>query len=150
MKARPYSRAGVAGAVEAYLGQRFLVEHARDRLRTRETSLHATCGPDLKALTPHALSKAADAGDGAAIEVLAWAGHKLGSALGSAVNLLDVRKVVVGGGVSGAGDWILAPARVALERAVMPAMRAGLEVVQETRGNDVALLGAAHLVFEAA
>ncbi len=145
----PYSRAGVAGAAEAYLGQRYLTEHARDRLRTRESTLHATCGPDLERLTPHALSTAADAGDAAAIDVLAWAGHKLGSALGSAVNLLDVRKVVVGGGISAAGDWILAPARAALEQAVMPAMREGLEVVQETRGNDVALLGAAHLVFEA-
>ncbi len=146
----PYSRAGVAGAVEAYLGQRYLTDHARDRLRTRETSLHATCGPDLAALTPHALTKAADAGDAAAIDVLAWAGRTLGTALGSAVNLLDVRKVVVGGGVSAAGEWILAPARVALDRAVMPAMRAGLEIVQETRGNDVALLGAAHLAFDAA
>ena len=145
----PYSRAGVAGAVEAYLGQRYLTEHARDRLRTRATSLHATCGPDLKDLTPHALSAAAAAGDDAAAEVLAWAGHKLGSALGSAVNLLDVRKVVVGGGVSAAGDVLLAPARVALAQAAMPAMRVGLEIVQETRGNDVALLGAAHLVFEA-
>ncbi len=145
----PYTRAGVAGAVEAYLGQRYLSEHARDMLRTRETSLHATCGPDLADLTPHALSMAANAGDAGAIEVLAWAGHKLGCALASAVNLLDIRTVVVGGGVSQAGDWLLAPARVALHRSVMPAMRAGLTVVQETRGNDVALLGAARLVFDA-
>ena len=145
----PYSRAGTAGATEAYLGQRYLSEHARDRLRTRESSLHATCGPDLADLTPHALSAAASAGDAAAIEVLAWAGHKLGCALASAVNLLDIRTVVVGGGVAAAGDWLLEPARAALRRQVMPAMRDGLTVVQETRGNDVALLGAACLVFDA-
>ncbi|HEX9951337.1 MAG TPA: ROK family protein [Rubricoccaceae bacterium] len=144
----PYSRAGVAGAAEAYLGQRYLTAHARDRLRTRPTSLHATAGPDLADLTPHALSTAAAAGDAAAAEVLAWAGHKLGCALASAVNLLDIRSVVVGGGVSAAGDWLLEPAREALRRAVMPAMRDGLTVVQETRGNDVALLGAACLVFD--
>ncbi len=145
----PYTRAGVAGAVEAYLGQRYLSEHARDMLRTRDTSLHATAGPDLVDLTPHALSTAADAGDAGAIEVLAWAGHKLGCALASAVNLLDIRTVVVGGGVAAAGDWLLEPARAALRRSVMPAMRDGLTVVQETRGNDVALLGAACLVFDA-
>ena len=144
----PYSRAGVAGAIEAYLGQRFLSEHARDRLRTRETSLHATAGPDLVGLTPHALAAAATAGDAAARDVLAWAGHKLGAALGSVVNLLDIRKVVVGGGVSAAGDLLLVPAREALRQAVMPAMRDGLEIVQERRGNDVALLGAARLAFD--
>ncbi|HEX8297674.1 MAG TPA: ROK family protein [Rubricoccaceae bacterium] len=143
----PYSRAGVAGAAEAYLGQRYLSEHARDRLRTRPTSLYATAGADLENLTPHALTAAAEAGDAAAAETLAWAGHKLGCALASAVNLLDIRTVVVGGGVSAAGDWILEPARDALRRSVMPAMRDGLKVVQETRGNDVALLGAACLVF---
>ena len=144
----PRSRAGTAGAVEAYLGQRYLAEHARDRLRTRETSLHATAGPDLVDLTPHALSAAAAAGDAEARGALAWAGHKLGAALASAVNLLDIRKVVVGGGVSAAGDWLLEPARRALAENVMPAMRDGLEIVRETRGNDVALLGAAHLAFE--
>ena len=144
----PRSRAGVAGAVEAYLGQKHLSGHARDRLRTRETSLHATFGPDLVGLTPHALHTAAAAGDAAARDALAWAGHKLGVALASAVNLLDIRKVVVGGGVSAAGEFLLGPARTALRHAVMPAMREGLEVVQETRGNDVALLGAAHLAFE--
>ena len=144
----PRSRAGTAGAVEAYLGQRYLAEHARDRLRTRETCLHATMGPDLADLTPHALSDAADAGDAAAREALAWAGHKLGCGLASAVNVLDIRKVVVGGGVSAAGDWLLEPARRALAHNVMPAMRDGLQVVREPRGNDVALLGAAHLAFE--
>lgn len=139
----PVSRAGVAGAVEAYLGQTYLSHHARSRLRARQTDQPA--GADL---TPHGLYTAAAAGDAAARETLAWAGHKLGVALGSVVNLLDIRKVVVGGGVSAAGDFLLGPARTALAQAVMPAMREGVEIVQETRGNDVALLGAARLVFE--
>ncbi len=36
-----------------------------------------------------------------------------------------------------------------MTRFVMPALLDGVEMVQETRGNDVALLGAARLVFEA-
>lgn len=144
----PYSRAGVAGAVEAYLGQRFLSRHARYQLLARETHLHETAGADLCDITPHSLHGAAVAGDPAAAEVLAWAGHKLGVMLGSVVNLLDIRKIVVGGGVSAAGEYLLGPAREALARAVMPAMYDGVEIVRETRGNDVALLGAARLVFE--
>lgn len=144
----PYARSGVAGVLEAYLGQRFLKRHARYHLLTRDTTLREQAGPDLKGLTPEMLGAAAEAGDAPAREVLAWAGHKLGTGLGSAVNLLDIRKVVVGGGLSAMGDLVLDPAREALRRAVMPAMREGLEIVQETRGNEVAVLGAARLVFE--
>ncbi len=145
----PYSRAGVAGAIEAYLGQKHLSHHARHQLLSRDTSLHETAGHDLCDVTPRRLHSSAVAGDVASQEVLAWAGHKLGVLLGSVVNLLDIRKFVVGGGVSNAGDYILSPAREALLRSVMPSMAEGVEIVREEQGNDVALLGAARLVFEA-
>ena len=144
----PYDRAGVAGAIEAYLGQKFLSRHARYQLLARETNLHATSGRDLEDVTPQRVHAAALAGDEAAIEVLAWAGHKLGVLLGSVVNLLDIRKVVVGGGVSRAGDFLLDPARDAMRRWTMPSLCDDIEIVQESRGNDVAMLGAARLVFE--
>jgi glucokinase len=144
----PYARSGVAGAVEAYLGQQFLTHHARYHLLTRDSVLHERTDTDLRGLTPLLLYEAAKEGDEAAIEMLAWAGHKLGCALGSVVNFLDIRKVVVGGGVSAAGDFLLAPARAALRRFVMPAMADGVELVRETLGNEVALLGAARLAFE--
>ena len=143
----PYARSGVAGAIEAYLGQEFLTRHARYQLLRRETTLHETAGPDLQHLSPKKIYEAAKEGDDAATDMLAWAGHKLGCVLGSAVNLLDIRKIVVGGGVSGAGDFLLDPARRTLTRFVMPALRDDLEIVRETRGNAVGTLGAAHLVF---
>ncbi|MGB3541637.1 ROK family protein [Rubrivirga sp.] len=144
----PYSRAGVAGAIEAYLGQKHLSHHARHQLLSRDTTLHQTAGRDLTDVTPRRLHASAVAGDVAAQELLAWAGHKLGVLLGSVVNLLDIRKFVVGGGVSNAGDYILEPAREALKRSVMSSMSEGVEIVREEQGNDVALLGAARLVFE--
>lgn len=144
----PPARSGIPGAVEAYLGQQFLTHHARYRLLNRPSELHSTAGPDLMALTPRMLYEAARRGDGAAIEMLAWAGHKLGCALGSVVNVLDIRKIVVGGGLSAAGDLLLAPTREALKRSTMPAWVEDLEVVLEPLGNDAALLGAARLAFE--
>lgn len=144
----PYARSGVAGAVEAYLGQRFLSHHARHRLLTRQSLLHEMTGRDLSGLTPKMLHEAANRGDEAAIEMLAWAGHKLGCALGSVVNLLDIRTIIVGGGVSAAGDFLLEPARAALRRFVMPGLADGVTLTRETLGNEVALLGAARLCFE--
>ncbi len=145
----PYDHAGVAGSIEAYIGQRFLSRHARYRVRRREESLlHKMTDGHLKSITPKMLTEAATQGDKSAIEILAWAGHKLGCVLGSAVNLLDIRKIIIGGGVSAAGDFILEPAYDAMLRFVMPGLRDGLEIIRETLGNEAGMLGAAHLVFE--
>lgn len=144
----PVDNAGVAGAIEAYMGQQFLSHHARLRLRHVPGRLQATAEDEAAPLTPRMLYEAARDGDAAAQAMLDWAGHKLGCVLGSAVSLLDIRKVVVGGGVSGAGDYLLDAARRTLPRFVMPGMHEGLEIVQETRGNEVGMLGAAHLAFQ--
>jgi glucokinase len=144
----PMARSGVAGAIEAYLGQQFLSEHARARLLNRHDSLvHEMTGGDTSRVDPLLLFEAAKAGDDAAREILAWAGHKLGCLLGSAVNLLDIRKIIVGGGVSGAGDYILEPARQTLRKYVMPGLQDDLEIIVEAHGNDAALTGAAQLIF---
>ncbi len=145
----PVDRYGIAGAIEAYLGQRFLSRYARYKLLTRHESLvHQMAGADLKDLTPLMLYEAAQQGDADAREILAWAGHKLGVVLGSAVNLLDIRKVIVGGGLSAAGELIFASARKAIRDYVMPDLRDDVEIIRETIGNEAGMLGAAHLVFD--
>lgn len=147
----PYANSGVGGAIEGYLGQSFLSNHARDRLvNYPDSAVHELVDGDLDEVTPRVLSEAADQGDDAARTILAWAGHKLGCVLGAAVNLLDIRTIIVGGGVSGAGDFILEPARNTLPQYVTPSLRDELTVRREKRGNDVGMLGAARLVFEGA
>jgi len=145
----PVDRWGIAGAIEAYLGQHFLSRHARFRLLTRyESTVHDMAKDDLEDISPRMLYDAAKAGDGPAQEMLGWAGHKLGCMLGSAINLLDLATVVVGGGVSGAGDFILDPARETVMRYVMPGVRDRVQIIRETTGNEVGMLGAAHLIFQ--
>ena len=142
--AGPPDTAGIAGAIEAYLGQRHLSDYARRRLASHPDSiLHG-----VRDLNPALVTAAARNGDEQARSVLEWAGHKLGCILGSCVNLLDIRTIVVGGGMSGAGDLILDAARQTVLDFVKPGMRDGVEIVQETRGNEVGMLGAASLVFE--
>jgi len=144
-----FANSGVAGAIEGYLGQSFLSDHARDRLiNYPDSQIHDLVDGDLDQLTPRILHEAATNGDEAAVDILEWAGHKLGCVLGSAVNLLDIRTVVVGGGVSAAGDFILEPARDTLPSFVVPGLRDNLDIIQEVLGNEVSLLGAAQLAFE--
>jgi glucokinase len=145
----PVDRYGIAGAIEAYLGQKFLSHYARYKLLTQQqSSIHQVAGEDLKDLTPLMLFEAASAGDEPAREILAWAGHKLGVVLGAAINLLDIRKVIVGGGLSAAGEYIFASARKTVREYVMPDLREDVEIMRETMGNEAGMLGAAHLVFQ--
>ncbi len=144
----PFANSGVAGAVEGYLGQSFLSAHAADRLVNAPDSRVHDLIDDPDDLTPRLLYEAAEDGDEFAQDILAWAGHKLGCMLGAAVNLLDIRTVVVGGGVSQAGDHILEPARDVLPKFVVPGLRSDLSIVQEELGNEASLLGAARLAFE--
>ena len=145
----PYANSGVSGAIEAYLGQTFLSAHARDRLvNYPDSALHELVDGKLDQLTPRLLYEAAQNDDPAAQEILEWAGHKLGCVLGSAVNLLDIRTIIVGGGVSAAGDYILAPARETLPNFVVPGLRDHLQIHREELGNEASLLGAARLAFE--
>lgn len=145
----PLDRYGVAGAIEAYVGSNFLSRHARYQLLNKtDSAVHDMAGTELRQLTPKMLHDAASQGDAHAREVLAWAGHKLGHMLGSVINLLDIRKIVVGGGLSKAGEYILEPARQTMHEAVMVGMKENVELVRETLGNEAGMLGAARLVLQ--
>ncbi len=142
-------RYGIAGSIEAYLGQKYLSRYGRHKLLTRhESIIHRMAGKDLKNLTPLMLYEAACNGDEPAREILRWAGHKLGVVLGASINLLDIRKVVIGGGLSAAGDFIIEAARKSIREYVIPDHRDEIEIVRETLGNEAGMLGAAHLVFQ--
>lgn len=145
----PYANSGVAGAIEGFLGQEFLSSHTRDRLVNYPDSvIHDLVDGDLNRITPRVLYEAAQQGDTAARKIFEWAGHKLGCVLGSAINLLDIRTIIVGGGVSGAGDLLLDPARDVLPHYVVPGLRDHLQMHREKLGNEVGVLGAARLVFD--
>ena len=62
--------------------------------------------------------------------------------LGCAVQLLDPEVIIVGGGVSLAGEALLGPLRVALERYVLPATRRHLRVVPAALGERAGVIGA--------
>lgn len=146
----PVAESGVPGAIEAYIGQRFLSRTAHRILKSKPESLvHQMVAQRGTKITPEILFDAAKKGDAPSIEILAWAGRKLGAGLGSAVNLLDIRKIVIGGGLSMAGDFILVPAAQTLLQFVTPALRDGVEIVRETLGNDAGILGAAMLALQA-
>jgi glucokinase len=139
----------VPGAIEAYLGQRFLSRRAASEIEKHpENDLYTRFSGNFSELEPRHLTEAAKAGNNLAAEILKDAGRKLGYAMVNYVHILDIRVFVVSGGVAGAGDLILKPAYDAAIERLMPPFRNGFSILPETLGNEAALLGAGTLALE--
>lgn len=87
------------------------------------------------------------AGDRLATEVLATVGRRIGAALSGLANIFDPDVIVIGGGVSAAGELLLGPARKELRaRALTPQREVPLEVA--AFGSDAGMIGAAILAVD--
>ncbi|MBF4160572.1 ROK family protein [Nocardioides acrostichi] len=96
-----------------------------------------------------AVTEAALAGDPAALEAFAEIGDWLGVGTANLVAAFDPEVVVVGGGVSAAGDLLLAPARAALARSLVGhGHRVVPPVIEASFGPEAGAVGAASLVRE--
>lgn len=145
----PLSNSNTRGGVEAYLGQRFLSRFAADTIRQNtDNPLYEKFRNDFDKLEPVDLYRAAKDGNELAIDILRQSGEKLGYALVNYIHILDIKKIVVSGGVAKAGKFLLDPAYETAYKYLMPPFRDGFEIKYETLGNDAALLGAASLAFE--
>lgn len=145
----PLSNSNTRGGIEAYLGQRFLSRYAADTIRQHEENpLYKTFHKDFEKLEPVDLYHAAKEGNELAIEILRKTGEKLGYAIVNYIHILDIRKIVVSGGVAKAGKFILDPAKETAIKYLMPPFRENFDIIYESLGNDAALLGAASLAFE--
>jgi glucokinase len=91
---------GLRGCMEAYAGRASLEDRARRESRKRKTVLFDLMrrrGRD--SLTSGIWARALEEKDAVAIQLLDEAVDALGIAIGSAVTLLDVERVVIGGGL---------------------------------------------------
>jgi glucokinase len=97
-------------------------------------------------LTGHHVYQALLEGDSAALSLVNEAGSHLGAAIGSFVAILDPQVVVIGGGLSEAGDLILDPIRQSyLKHLPARGYRPELEIVSARFSNQSGVLGAADL-----
>jgi glucokinase len=101
------------------------------------------------AVDAHRLVRLAQEGDATAVELLATLGHRLGVGIGSLVNIFNPEVVVIGGGFSAAGDFLLDPAREALQREALHPGRDLVRVVRAELGTAAGLVGAGLVAFEA-
>ncbi|GGH79742.1 glucokinase [Pullulanibacillus pueri] len=84
--------------------------------------------------------------DAYALSIVDHVTYHLGLALSNVAILLNFQKLVIGGGVSMAGETLLEPLDRHIKALTLPGVYQGLEIVRATLGNDAGVIGCAWLI----
>jgi len=144
---------GNRGCWEQYASGNALVREARELARTNSPTAYRLLemvGGDPDSITGPEVTAAAIAGEPNSIELLADVGTWLGRGIANLAASLDPEVVVIGGGVSAAGDLLLLPAQRSFSRTLTGrGFREEARLVLAHFGNDAGLIGAADLARHA-
>ncbi len=135
----PMCGCGHRGHLEAYASGtaigRFVKEQLAQGVPSSLSELANPTGLDI--------SIAAEQGDQLAQSAFARAGGYIGRAVGDYLHLFNPTIIIIGGGVSRSGHFLLDPMRVAIaETVISPEYMQGLVVTTAALGDDAGLLGA--------
>jgi glucokinase len=136
---------GRRGCVEAYVGTRGIVRTVEQYLPEHPHSSLAKM--DIDTLTPKDIYRQAQLGDELARRVFKIAGENLGYGLGSVVNLLNIQRIILGGGVAAAGDFIMSSAQATLNAVSLNNSAEPVQIVKGTLGAHAGIVGAACLAM---
>jgi glucokinase len=133
-KGRECRGCGRRGCLEAYASGTSIAE------RGREAGIEGATAPGVAA--------AARAGDPVALAVWEETVRALACGVTSIVNLFEPELVVIGGGVSREGEYLLGPLRDAVHAQAMGPPGRAVGIVQSVLGDQVGVVGAAAVVHE--
>lgn len=139
----PRCSCGAIGCLTAYASGTGLVARAQAGIQAGTPTTLATLSES--ALTGQAITEAAASGDMFAAQLIHAAGVAIARGIVDAASLLDLDRVVLGGGLIQAGEILLDPLRAELrERAHMPFTR-NLDLRVTSAAREAGVVGAAAL-----
>lgn len=139
---------GNTGCLETVASAPNIVRRANERLYRDNTSSLSKLAIN-KDFTADDIAHEANHGDDFSLMMIERTGKYIGTGVASILNLLNIERIVLGGGVMDAGDLILNPIiQEAKRRAFQPNFEA-TEILAATLGDDAVLIGAAMLARDA-
>jgi glucokinase len=138
---------GQRGCVEAYASVTALIRQTRQKMETcRDSLLWRECGGDLAKVDGRTSFNAAKKGDAAAAEVVKVYIEYAAAGIANLVTLFRPRMVIIGGGISEEGEYLLGPLRKSAESRIYAADILSMPPLTKARlGNDAGVIGAALL-----
>jgi glucokinase len=103
-----------------------------------------------KSFTAEDVAHQANEGDDFALMMIERTGKYIGTGVATVINLLNIERIVLGGGVMDAGSLILNPIIQEVKRRAFQPCFEATEIVAAKLGLDAAPIGAAMLARDAA
>ncbi len=142
----PRCNCGGEACLERYVGNRYIIKRARDLVKKRGKSrILELADNKISKITPEIISQAAKLGDKTAIAVWEETGYLIGVALAGLVNVFNPERIVIGGGVSLAGDVLFKSIRETVAKRAMATPARQVKIVPAKLGEDAGLIGASIL-----
>jgi glucokinase len=139
---------GNTGCLETLASAPNIVRRANERLYRDNTSSLSRLAIN-KEFTAMDVVHEAQEGDDFSLMMIERTGKYIGAAVASVINLLNIERIVLGGGVMEAGDLILGPIITeAQQRAFQPCFEA-TQIAAAALGTDAVSIGAAMLARDA-
>ena len=137
---------GHRGCLEAYCSAKGVITTARELLaETSQPSLMRACDE----LTPKTIKDCCDEGDELAQEVYRRTGYMLGIGLANYASVINPDAIVITGGVSKAGKWLLEPTNASFEKHVFHNVEKHIRIMTSSLSStERDLLGASALAWQ--
>lgn len=135
---------GNTGCLEVLAAGPAIARSAQAAVRAgATTTLLERAGGELSGITARVVAEAAAAGDEVAAEVFHRAATYVGVGVANLLNLLNPALVIIGGGVSRAGDLLMGPVRATARARAFERPARDAQIVLTQLGDDVGAVGAA-------
>ena len=139
---------GGFGCVETYVGSNYLIERVSKELENHpESKIFEILDKNLEQLSPKIINEAALSGDDFAKNVILDFSRHLGYALTSAVNILDIGTIIIGGGVAGFGKILFDEVEKTVKDRVLTSHKENIKILPAKLKNEAGIKGASALVF---
>ena len=139
----PRCGCGNVGCLEAVSSGTAIGKRGREAVATKvETSLK-----DYENVTSYEVFKEAEKGDAVAKDIIEDALSYLGIGVANAISIFDPEMVVIGGGVSKAGDIVFERVREVVKKRCFKSMSDACEIVPAGLGTDAGVIGAVALAL---
>ena len=135
---------GNTGCLETVASAPSIVRRARERLNRDSTSSLSRLALN-KSFTAEDVAHQANEGDDFALMMIERTGKYIGTGVATVINLLNIERIVLGGGVMDAGPLILNPIIQEVKRRAFQPCFEATEIVAAKLGLDAAPIGAAML-----
>jgi glucokinase-like ROK family protein len=145
----PKCSCGNYGCLQALVSGPAIASRAKAEMQRGRTSIIAElAGGDADAITGETVHAAALQGDALAIEVLQAAGRYLGIGIAAVINFLNPARVIIGGGVAKAGDFLLEAVNETVRTRALQTPAEAASITLSGLGDHATAIGAVTLVLK--